>query len=62
MIRVHLGNENSAAVRFFESIGLERDQATLNRWPAQVFLVFKEFELRPCVASLELGWVFYWKS
>jgi ribosomal protein S18 acetylase RimI-like enzyme len=33
MIRVHVGNDNLAAVRLFESIGFEQDQVTLNRWP-----------------------------
>ena len=33
MIRVHIGNDNLAAVRLFESIGFEQDQVTLNRWP-----------------------------
>jgi ribosomal protein S18 acetylase RimI-like enzyme len=33
MIRVHVGNDNAAAVRLFEGIGFEQDQVTLNRWP-----------------------------
>jgi ribosomal protein S18 acetylase RimI-like enzyme len=33
MIRAHVGNDNLAAVRLFESIGFEQDQVTLNRWP-----------------------------
>ncbi len=33
MIRAHVGNDNLAAVRFFQSIGFEQDQVTLNRWP-----------------------------
>ena len=33
MIRVHIGNDNLAAVRLFEGIGFEQDQVTLNRWP-----------------------------
>ena len=33
MIRAHVGNDNSAAIRLFESIGLKQDQVTLNRWP-----------------------------
>ena len=33
MIRAHVGNDNLAAVRLFQSIGFEQDQVTLNRWP-----------------------------
>jgi ribosomal protein S18 acetylase RimI-like enzyme len=34
MIRAHVGNDNLSAIRLFESIGLEQDQVTLNRWPS----------------------------
>ena len=33
MIRAHVGHDNPAAIRLFESIGFEQDQVTLNRWP-----------------------------
>jgi len=33
MIRVHVANDNLAAVRLFESTRFEQDQVTLNRWP-----------------------------
>jgi ribosomal protein S18 acetylase RimI-like enzyme len=33
MIRAHVGNDNLAAVRLFERIGVEQDQVTLNRGP-----------------------------
>ena len=33
MIRVHVENDNLAAIRLFESVGLEQDQVTLNLWP-----------------------------
>jgi ribosomal protein S18 acetylase RimI-like enzyme len=33
MIQVHVENDNLAAIRLFESVGLEQDQVTLNLWP-----------------------------